>query len=309
MKDCGTKSYNLFIPEYIMTVAMQIPYDEAVQNLAPATPDRCLTLAVTSGKGGVGKSNLVANLAIHFANAGKKVIVLDADLGLANLDVLFGVRPMHTLHHVLSGRRKLLEVVMPVSRNLRLIAGGSGMASLADLSEELRSSFLNSLAALRQYADVLLIDTGAGLSSNVIGFLHYADEVVLVSTPEPTAMADAYGVIKTLANSGHDFPQVSIVVNRAASASEGFGVSNRLIAVSRQFLKVEVNYKGFILEDDAVSRAVRNQKPFVTMYPDCRAAHCVERLVESWTGVLPTKSSKQGSGFLDTLMGLVTGKR
>lgn len=292
-----------------MNIAMELSMNQLSETLSQPVSDRCLTLAVTSGKGGVGKSNLVVNLALHLANAGKKVIVLDADLGLANLDVLFGVRPQHTLHHVLSGRKKLLEVVLPVGKNLRLIAGGSGIANLADLSQDMRDSFLESLAHIRQYADVLLIDTGAGLSSNVIGFLHYADEVLLVSTPEPTAMADAYGVIKTLANSNHDFPKVSIVVNRAASATEGYGVSNRLIAVSRQFLKVEVNYKGFILEDEAVSKSVRSQKPFVTMYPDCKASHCISRLVESWTGVLPKRSVKQGSGFLDTLIGLVTGKR
>ncbi len=292
-----------------MNIAMELSMNQLTESASQPMVDRCLTLAVTSGKGGVGKSNLVVNLALHLANAGKKVIVLDADLGLANLDVLFGVRPQHTLHHVLSGRKKLLEVVLPVSKNLRLIAGGSGIANLADLGQDMRNSFLDSLAHIRQYADVLLIDTGAGLSSNVIGFLHYADEVLLVSTPEPTAMADAYGVIKTLANSTQEFPKVSIVVNRAASATEGYGVSNRLIAVSRQFLKVEVNYKGFILEDEAVSKSVRSQKPFVTLYPDCKASHCISRLVESWTGVVPKRSVKQGNGFLDTLIGLVTGKR
>ncbi len=268
----------------------------------------CMTLAITSGKGGVGKSNLVANLSLRLAQAGKKVMVLDADLGLANLDVIYGIRPNHTLYHVLQGKKSLLDVVQTVGQNLRLIAGGSGIANLADMPADTRDQFLHSLEQLRQYSDILMIDTGAGLSSNVIGFLKYADEVLLVTTPEPTAMADAYGIVKALVASGGEFPRVSIIVNRAASAAEGFGVSSRLIAVSRQFLKVELQYKGFILEDDLVSRSVRAQKPFINLYPESRASLCISRLAENYSGKI-AKVEKSSAGFLETLAGLFTRKQ
>ena len=163
---------------------------------------------------------------------------------------------------------------------------------------------MESLAQIRQYADILLIDTGAGLSSNVIGFLRYADEVLLVSTPEPTSMADAYGIIKTLAKSPEPFPKVSVVVNRAASSVEAFGVSSRLTTVSRKFLEAEIQYKGFVLEDELVSKAVRSQKPFTDVYPDSKASLCIQKLADSIGGTrLETDASKK-QGFLGGLMSL-----
>jgi flagellar biosynthesis protein FlhG len=269
-----------------------------------ATSHRCLTIAVTSGKGGVGKSNIVVNLALSLAASGKKVIVLDADLGLANLDVLFGVRPRYTLHHVMQGKKSLFEVVTAVSPNLRLIPGGSGIANLADMSDELRSELLESLSMLQQYADILLIDTGAGLSANVIGFLGCADEVLLVSTPEPTAMADAYGIIKTVALSGLPFPNMSIIVNRCISPGEGHGVSSRLLAVARQFLSVEVGYKGFILDDESVSRAVRHQKPWFLAFPDCKASLCLRKITDSYSGNTNLKFKQERKGFLNAFFSL-----
>ena len=160
--------------------------------------DNCLTLAVTSGKGGVGKSNLVANLALQLGRRGKKVMVLDADMGMANMDVILGVRPRYTLYHVIEGRKDLLQTVTSVTQNVKLIAGGSGIMGLADLEIERRNRIFESLKKIRQYTDILLIDTGAGLSPNVLDFLQYSHEVLLVSTPEPTSMADAYGIIKAM---------------------------------------------------------------------------------------------------------------
>jgi len=269
----------------------------------------CRTIAVTSGKGGVGKSSLVANLALSLGARGKQVIVFDADLGMANLDVLFGVRPRFTLHHVVEGRKNLFDIITSVNDKVKLFAGGSGLANLADLEEGIRNSILDSLAKIRQYADVLLIDTGAGLSSNVIGFLQYADEVLLVSTPEPTSMADAYGIIKTLAKNPEPFPKVSVVVNRAASSTEAFGVSSRLTTVSRKFLEAEIQYKGFILEDERVSKAVRSQKPFTELYPDSNASLCIQKLADSFAGTKQDPVSAGKRGFLGGLMSLFVRSR
>jgi flagellar biosynthesis protein FlhG len=280
-------------------------YQQAQESVSA---DRCRTIAITSGKGGVGKSNMVANLALTLANSGKKVIVLDADLGLANLDVLFGVRPKYTLFHVLQGKRQLFEVISTITPNLKLIAGGSGIANLADMPVDTREEILTDLMQLRQYTDVLLIDTGAGLSANVTGFLHCADEVLLVSTPEPTAMADAYGVIKTLALSDVEFPKTSIVVNRSSTPMEGYGVASRLISVSRQFLKVKVDYKGFVLDDDKVSKAVRQQKPFVLAYPESRASMCLRKIAGGYVGVEAVRPVRSQKSFLDSLCSLFSKK-
>jgi flagellar biosynthesis protein FlhG len=238
------------------------------------------------------------------------VLVLDADLGLANLDVLFGVRPRYTLLHVTQGKKRLFDIITGVNENLKLIPGGSGISRLADISEEVRAELLNSLFELRKYTDVLIIDTGAGLSSNVMGFLQCADEVLLVATPEPTAMADAYGVIKTLARSDEKFPEVSVLVNRSASPSEGYQVANRLRAVAKQFLDVEVGYKGFILEDDRVSKAVRSQKPFVKCFPESRASLCLKKIASSYAQAgLKNVESSSRSGWVDSICSLFTGKK
>lgn len=270
--------------------------------------DECLTIAVTSGKGGVGKSNLVANLAWQLAKRGKKVILMDADMGMANLDVILGVRPRYTLYHVIEGRKDVAGVITSVTDKLKLVAGGSGIAHLADLEGERREQILQQLAGLRKYADVLLIDTGAGLSPNVIGFLQYADEVLLVSTPEPTAMADAYGIVKALA-SEEPFPRVSIVVNRCASAKEAFGVSSRLKTVASQFLEVEVFYKGFILEDESVSKAVRAQKPYAKLYPETKASLCLSKIVDSYAKPVHLKKKKFQFGFFQSLFSLFARER
>jgi flagellar biosynthesis protein FlhG len=276
---------------------------QAVEN-ETTVDSPCYTIAISSGKGGVGKSNIVANLALLLGSRGKQVIVLDADLGMANLDVIFGVRPRYTLHHVVQGRKRLQEIVTSVTDKVKLLAGGSGISNLADIPDKVRHDILQTLGQLRQYADILMIDTGAGLCSNVIGFLQSADEVLLVSTPEPTSMADAYGVIKTLAGSAEKFPKVSVVVNRAASSMEAFGVSSRLTTVARQFLEVEVHYKGFILEDESVSRSVRSQKPFTQIYPDSKASLCLRKIADAYAGAQEQSSRRSSQGFLGSLLSL-----
>lgn len=240
---------------------------------------RARTIAVTSGKGGVGKSNLVANLAIGIARLGKSVLVLDADLGLANMDVLLGVRPQYTLYHVLKGSKDLLDVIIAGAPGVKFIAGGSGMRELADLDDAARGRFLEGFAKLETYTDVVLIDTGAGISSNVMAFVTAADEVLVVTTPEPTAMADAYGIIKTLATESEVFPPVSMIVNRVRSPEEGAIVAGKIFRVSKQFLEVGITYAGYVMEDLNVMKAVRAQKPFMTLYPNTTASACVSNLV------------------------------
>ena len=266
----------------------------------PRTGHRARTIAVTSGKGGVGKSNLVANLAIGIARLGKSVLVLDADLGLANMDVLLGVRPQYTLYHVLKGTKDLLDVIISGAPGVKFIAGGSGMRELADLDDAARGRFLEGFAKLESYTDVVLIDTGAGISSNVMAFVTAADEVLVVTTPEPTAMADAYGIIKTLATESNPFPPVSLIVNRVRSPEEGAVVAGKIFRVSKQFLEVGITYAGYVLEDLNVMKAVRQQKPFMALYPNTTASACVSNLVARLFGTeapVPPPSSGLTSLF------------
>jgi len=279
--------------------------EESGASSQPA-PKMARTIAVTSGKGGVGKSNLVANLSIGIARLGKSVLLLDADLGLANLDVLLGVRPQHTLYHVFQGSKDLLDVIISGAPGVKFIAGGSGMRELADLDDERRTCFLSGLKRLESFTDVVLIDTGAGLSSNVMSFVTAADEVLIVTTPEPTAMADAYGIIKTLAQETDTFPQVGIVVNRVRTPEEGAAVAGRIFKVAKQFLEVSVQYVGYVLDDPSVPRAVKSQRPFMSLYPNTAASVCVSNLVARMFDVEPEMPQTGGlSALLSRFMGIL----
>ena len=270
-------------------------------------PHRARVIAVTSGKGGVGKSNLVANLAMGISRLGKSVLAFDADLGMANLDVLFGVRPRYTLYHVLKGKKELLDIIIAGAPGVKFIAGGSGMAELADMEKNDKERFIEELRKLERYTDVIVIDTGAGLSSNVISFVRAADEVVLVTTPEPTAMADAYGILKTLASTGEAFPTTNLIVNRVRTPEEGAFVARRIAKVSNEFLQVKVGYGGFVIEDPVVTKAVRAQKPFLGYAPNALASVCVCNIVANLFNskvVLPKRSS---ATFFERLAGVFRG--
>ncbi|MBI3892988.1 MAG: MinD/ParA family protein [Candidatus Wallbacteria bacterium] len=272
--------------------------------VAPAPMQRARVITVTSGKGGVGKSSLVANLAVAMTRLGKSVLAFDADLGMANLDVLFGVRPQYTLYHVLKGKRDLPGILVGGPPGVKFIAGGSGMAELADLDPATMETLLASLRRLETYSDVLLIDTGAGLSRNVLSFVRAADEVLLVTTPEPTAMADAYGVLKTLALEGPQVPRTSLVVNKVRDPEEGLLVARRFIKVAREHLQLKVDYAGFVLEDENVSLSVRRQKPVVMLYPNSYASVCINNIVAGLFDSPPPEIPANRPGFIERLAGL-----
>lgn len=267
----------------------------------PGAARQSRVIAVTSGKGGVGKSNLTANLCLAIARLGRSVVALDADLGLANLDVIFGIRPAFTLYHALKGKKDLVDIMLAGGPGVRFVAGGSGIAEMADMDPMVRTQLIESMRQLGSYADVLLIDTGAGLSLNVMSFVRAADEVLLVTTPEPPAMADAYGVLKTLAAHRDAMPQVRLVVNRVRDPEEGLSVARRMRKVAAEFLEIEVGYLGFVLEDRSVVAAVREQKPFLRAYPNCLAAACVSNLAASLFDLPALPPQAGGANFFDRL--------
>jgi flagellar biosynthesis protein FlhG len=257
---------------------MSLLYDQAseLRNLAGARP-RASVIAITSGKGGVGKSNIAVNLAIKFAKSGKDVVLLDADLGLANADVLCNVELHANLSHVIARKMELRDVMTDAPGGFRLIGGASGLARMADLSDDDRQRVVNALAELEQQTDVIIIDTGAGISPNVLSFTRAADDVLVVTTPEPTAITDAYAVIKVVSRDG-GHRRISLLVNQVKSANEGRIVYDRISQVAKQFLGTTVLDAGHMFSDEQVSAAVRRRTPFLLTHPYCAAGQCISQL-------------------------------
>ncbi len=240
------------------------------QRLAPQGQ----TIAVTSGKGGVGKTNLAVNLAATLAAMRRRVVLLDADLGLANADILANVQPRYNLAHVVAGQRTLAEVMVPTPAGFSLIAGASGLARMADLTEAERRRLVSQLETLRMSCDALIIDTGAGIGRNVLAFAAPADHIAVVTTPEPTAITDAYAVIKVLVRCGAT-GRMSVMVNQVRNREEARIVHERVASVARQFLQADITFGGYVVSDAAVQQAVRKRTTFVQQSPHSHAAQCV----------------------------------
>src|SRR5438132_3826738 len=211
---------------------MTVLLDQASQlRMLMESRPRASVIAITSGKGGVGKSNIGVNLAIKFAEAGKHVVLLDADLGLANADVLCNVDLPHNLSHVIARKKELKEVMLRAPGGFHLIGGASGLARMADLSDDDRERIILALGELEQQADVILIDTGAGISPNVLSFTRAADHVLIVTTPEPTAITDAYAVVKVLSRE-NSARRISLLVNQVRSPADARIVHGRIAKVA-----------------------------------------------------------------------------
>lgn len=248
-------------------------------------------ISVASGKGGVGKTNLVVNLGIALAKRGSRVLIIDADLGLANVDIVLGLTSRYNLYHVIKGEKKIHEIIVDGPEGIKVVAGGAGIQELANLSSSQRVQFIASLSELDSYADIILIDTSAGISQNVLGFVLASDETIIVTTPEPTAIRDAYGIIKAIALGNKD-AKIRLVVNMASSPEEAEDVASRIETVARQFLDISVDKLGFILRDHLVSEAVIRQKPFMVIYPNSKAARCVESVADRLLGFEEKSSDK-----------------
>src|SRR5262245_58227149 len=253
-------------------------------------------IAITSGKGGVGKSNVAVNLAIQFASAGRDVVLLDADLGLANADVLCNVDLPFNLSHVIARKKELADVLVKAPGGFRLIGGASGLARMADLSDFDRQRLVSALGELESQADIILIDTGAGISPNVLSFTRAADHVLVVTTPEPTAITDAYAVVKVISRDGGE-RRLSLLVNQARTMSEARVVYDRIAKVAKQFLNVDVYDAGHVPADENVPLAVRRRTPFVIGAPRCAASQCVAKLAMRLEQGVGARIDGQGSFF------------
>lgn len=239
-------------------------------------------ITVTSGKGGVGKSNAAINLALQFRKLGKKVIILDADFGLANVEVMFGVIPQHNLSDIMFKGKELKDIIMQGPEGVGFISGGSGIAKLVNLDNEQIKRLVYKMSELERMADVVIIDTGAGIAPSVLEFVAASPEVVLVTTPEPTSITDAYALLKAL----NMFPgfdkndtKIKVLCNRVNSAAEGRNLFEKLNMVVSRFLGINLTMLGCIPMDASITKAVMKQKPVSIMYPNAPSTRAFEEVV------------------------------
>ncbi len=230
-------------------------------------------IAVSSGKGGVGKTSLTVNLAISLAKKGKEVYIIDADLGLANVDVLLGLIPTYTLYHIMSEEKTLDEVVVEGPMGIKVVSGGSGIRELANMSKDKLYSLIKNLQMLNDRADYIFIDTGAGISDVVLSFIKASNDLLVVVSPDPTSITDAYALLK---NVSEEQKNISIIVNSVSTKKEADDVFKRLEIVCNSFLKLKINKIGYVLDDSNVRSASRDQKPFYLEYPNSGASNCIE---------------------------------
>ena len=236
-------------------------------------------ITITSGKGGVGKSNVAVNLAVQMKKLGKRVIVFDADFGLANVEVMFGAVPKYNLSDLIYHGKSIADIIAEGPMGIGFISGGTGITALNDLTQDQVFYMVKCLGELDRLADIILIDTGAGISSHVMEFVMASPEVLLVSTPEPSSLTDSYSLLKALyLNPRFDrqSTQISVLANRAASADEGKALYDKLNSVVGQFLQGEIGYAGMIPQDAALEKAVRLQKTVSLNAPSSKSARAFE---------------------------------
>lgn len=263
------------LPTLVVQIRQDLPLLKALVGRRP-----CRTLAVTSGKGGTGKTLLSINLAVLLASHGFRIALVDADLGTANVAVSLGLKPQYDLLSVINGRRTLAEIELEGPAGITVIPGGSGLEQLANLTQWQFGKLLGALSNLEGRSDFVIIDTGAGISQNVAAFLRIVREVVLVTHLEPAALLDAYAVIKTMA--GQEMrPRFNFLYNRVINPQEVEASFANFQVTAQQFLKTKVEFLGFIPEDPNVLRSVRQQKPLVLTFPRSPASKSLAQIAES----------------------------
>lgn len=281
-------------------------YDQAAalrkkieMNHKSSTPTKVIT--ITSGKGGVGKSNFTLNFALALKESGNKVIVMDADIGFANIDVLMGIAPKYNLIDLLHNHLEIWDIIETGPNGLEFIAGGSELDSIFDLKRNNLPYLLDQLMLLNGYADTLLIDTGAGLNPESLKFILSSDEVFLVTTPEPTSITDTYAMAKMIQSKKKDL-KVNLIINQVSSEQEGISTANRIMLVSQRFLDFNINLLGFIYKDETVSRAVKKQEPFYISYPNSKASRNIKLLADKYKNENNSFNNSSGvKGFLDKM--------
>lgn len=271
-----------------MDQAEQLRIIKANQQIRPLA--RVIT--VTSGKGGVGKSNTAINLAIQFRKMSKKVIILDADFGLANIEIMFGAVPKHNLYDLIYQGKKIQDIITWGPMEVGFISGGSGIAGMANLNRDYLNYIIQNLAQLDTLADIILVDTGAGISDAVLEFLVASGEIVLVTTPEPTSITDSYSLLKALYRHPRfreEDTKVKMLANRVEKETEGQILFDKLNAVVKRYLKIPMTYLGSVPQDVLLSRAVMQQMPVSLLNPDAKSSQAYEGIAARLLGTDETK--------------------
>lgn len=258
---------------------------EKLRNIIKAQNDsqerQARVITVTSGKGGVGKSSVAINLALQFRKQGKSVIIFDADFGLANIEVMFGAIPKYNLADMIFRGKGFKDIIVEGPEGIGFISGGSGINGLGNMNKDQVQYLVFKLKELETLADIIIIDTGAGISDSVLEFVVSSSEVLLVTTPEPTSITDAYALLKTLstrATFDKDYTEIKVITNRVSSYEEGRNLYNKLEVVVCKFLKINLKYLGIIPMDGNMSKAVMQQKPISSAYPNSAATEAIEKL-------------------------------
>ena len=239
-------------------------------------------ITVTSGKGGVGKSNFVVNLAIVLQNKGKRVLIFDADLGMGNDDVLMGIYPKHNIFDIIFTDLEIKDIIVEGTNGVNLIPAGSALSKAQDLEENDKKVFLEKLDTLDEY-DYILMDTGAGVNKDVLSFIAASEELIVITTPEPTSLTDGYSLIKAIDHYKLK-TNAKIIVNKAFTKEEGEETYNRFNRAVNKFLKINIEYLGCILDDKKLVQSVRQQSPFVVLYPNCDASKDIENIAMKLIG-------------------------
>jgi flagellar biosynthesis protein FlhG len=273
----------------LRTMREQLNDPAATLNM-PATR----VLSVTSGKGGVGKTAVVSNVAVTLAKQGKKVLIIDADLGLANIDVVLGLSPQYNLNHFFNGEKSLAEVIIAGPHGVKILPAGSGVQKFTHLDGQLKMRLIESLDALEEQFDVVLIDTEAGISDNVTYFNVAAQDILVVTTPEPTAITDAYALMKLLSTQYHQ-KRFLLTVNSVRGADEGLDVFEKLTMVSGRYLDISLDYLGCIPYDKKMHDSVRQQQVMVDLFPDHKVARA---FVDLAGNLIEAPANNQAQGTL-----------
>ncbi len=245
-------------------------------------PRQTRVIVISSGKGGVGKSTIALNMSLLLCEQNKKVILMDADMGLANLDIMLGIMPEYTIQHVMQGRKRLKDIIMDGPAGLKIIPGGSGINELANLNDNDISRLIQELGKVDGEYDYMIIDTGAGIARNVISFLLAADDVIMVTTAEPTSLTDAYGTIKTIIRQSYA-GTIYLIVNKVTDKYEGIMVAEKFKIACKKFLATDLISLGNIVYEPAVREGIMRQQAFTQMFPQSTATKNIISIVESLT--------------------------
>ena len=250
-------------------------------------------ITVTSGKGGVGKTSFSVNLAIALIQRGLRVLVVDADFGLSNIDVMLGINSPYDLSHVIRNSVDVSKVVLNGPGGIQFISGGSGVDDLVNINGRQLDVLIENLVKLENIADFIIFDTGAGVSDRVIKMVTAVNEVILITTPEPTAVMDAYALVKMVSKSD-EAPKFNLIMNKANSSEEAYSIMNSLTEIIKKYTKIQVTPMGYIVYDQAAFRAVKQQVPYIISYPKCKAAQNIGIIADKLLGTYVQDKKRGG---------------